>query len=48
MIEVTIFAELSNGFVVIFGGTKYVVSDADILFQNSRAYTYPDKLIQRY
>lgn len=48
MVQVDIVYELSNGFVVDFDGTLYVLSDNDLLFSGSRVYTYPNKLVQRY
>jgi hypothetical protein len=48
MIEVHVFGVLSAGWIVEYGNTMYLIRNEDILFINSKAYTLPNKLVQRY
>jgi hypothetical protein len=48
MIEVNIIYHLSNGYVVDYGGTLYILMDQDILFVGNKTYTLPNKLTHRY
>lgn len=48
MIEVFIFGELSDYWIVQYGNTLYLMLDQDLLFQNSKVYTFPSKLRQEY
>lgn len=48
MLQIMIVYHLSNGYVVQYGNTRYILNDWDITFIDGQAYTYPDKLIQVY
>jgi hypothetical protein len=48
MIEVNVVYHLSNGYVVNYGGTLYILMDQDIMFIGSKAYTLSNKLVTRY
>lgn len=48
MVEIFIVYYLSDGYVVYYNGALYVLMDQDILFQDSKAYTYPNKLVASY
>jgi hypothetical protein len=48
MIEVSIFGELSEYWIVQYGNTLYLMLDQDLLFQGNKVYTYPYKLRQEY
>lgn len=48
MIEVSVVYHLSHGYVVNYARTLYILNDWDIIFIDNKAYTYPNKLTQRY
>lgn len=48
MIEVQIYAVLSDYYIVCYGNTLYILADYDLLFDNRHVYTYPYKLTQEY
>ena len=48
MIQVNVISELSNEYIVLYYGARYKLTNEDIFFQNSKAYTYLDKLVKRY
>ncbi len=47
-VRVYIVDMLSNFYVVNYNGGRYLLSEYDIFFVDGNAYTYKERLIQRY